>query len=151
MFDIRSMDERMSASLATGPLQHAAAHDARCRSGSLLAAVGIYGVVAYFVTQRTGEIGLRMALGATPGRVLRLVVGQGMRPVVLGIVVGVTLAVVASRLLASLVFGIGTRDPADLRARADSARAGGARRERGAGAACDPRRADEGPAELKRS
>jgi putative ABC transport system permease protein len=77
----------------------------------LLAAVGIYGVVAYFVTQRTSEIGLRMALGATPGRVLGLVVGQGMRPVLFGVVVGVGLAVGASRLLASLVFGIGTTDP----------------------------------------
>jgi len=53
----------------------------------------------------------RKALGATPGGVLRLVVGQGMRPVVLGIVVGVGLAAAASRLLASLVFGVGTRDP----------------------------------------
>jgi ABC-type lipoprotein release transport system permease subunit len=52
-----------------------------------------------------------MALGATPGRVLRLVVGQGMRPVVLGIIIGAALAAVSSRLLESLVFGIGTRDP----------------------------------------
>ena len=52
-----------------------------------------------------------MALGATPGRVVRLVVGPGMRPVVVGIVIGVALAVAASRLLASLVFGIGTNDP----------------------------------------
>jgi ABC-type lipoprotein release transport system permease subunit len=52
-----------------------------------------------------------MALGATPGRVLGLVVGQGMRPVLFGIVAGIGLAVIASRLLASLVFGIGTTDP----------------------------------------
>ena len=110
MFDIRSMDERISASLATGKFNTMLLTTLGA-IGLLLAAVGIYGVVAYFVTQRTGEIGLRMALGATPGRVLRLVVGQGMQPVVLGIVVGVVLAGAASRLLASLVFGVGTRDP----------------------------------------
>jgi len=110
MFDIRSMDERISASLATGRFNTTLLTTLGA-IGLLLAAVGIYGVVAYFVTQRTGEIGLRMALGATPGRVLGLVVGQGMRPVVLGIVVGVGLAGAASRLLASLVYGVGTRDP----------------------------------------
>ena len=110
MFDIRTMDERISASLATGKF-NTMLLTALGAIGLLLAAVGIYGVVAYFVTQRTGEIGLRMALGATPSRVLRLVVGQGMQPVVLGIVVGVALAGAASRLLASLVFGVGTRDP----------------------------------------
>jgi len=111
MFDIRSMEERMSASLATGRFNTMLLTTLGA-IGLLLAAVGIYGVVAFFVTQRTGEIGLRMALGATPDRVLRLVVGQGMRPVVLGIVVGVGLAGAATRLLASLVFGVGTRDPA---------------------------------------
>jgi predicted permease len=110
MFDVRSMEERISASLATGRFNTMLLTTLGA-IGLLLAAVGIYGVVAYFVTQRTGEIGLRMALGATPGRVLRLVVGQGMRPVVLGIVIGVALAGAASRLLASLVFGVGTRDP----------------------------------------
>jgi len=110
LFNIRSMDERLSASLATSRF-NTMLLTALGIIGLVLAAVGIYGVVAYFVTQRTGEIGLRMALGATPGRVVRLVVGQGMRPVVLGIVIGVALAVAASRLLASLVFGIGTTDP----------------------------------------
>jgi predicted permease len=110
MFDIRSMEERISESLATGRFNTMLLTTLGA-IGLLLAAVGIYGVVAYFVTQRTGEIGLRMALGATPGRVLGLVVGQGMRPVLFGIVAGIGLAVIASRLLASLVFGIGTTDP----------------------------------------
>ena len=110
LFDIRSMDERIAASLATGRF-NTTLLTALGAIGLLLAAVGIYGVVAYFVTQRTTEIGLRMALGATPSSVLRLVIGQGMRPVLLGIVVGVGLAAAASRLLASLVFGVGTRDP----------------------------------------
>jgi len=110
LFNVRSMEERLASSLATGRFNTMLLTTLGA-VGLLLAAVGIYGVVAYFVTQRTGEIGLRMALGATPGRVVRLVVGQGMRPVVLGIVIGVALAVAASRLLASLVFGIGTTDP----------------------------------------
>jgi len=110
LFNVRSMEERLASSLATGRFNTMLLTTLGA-VGLLLAAVGIYGVVAYFVTQRTGEIGLRMALGATPGRVVRLVVGQGMRPVVVGIVIGVALAVAASRLLASLVFGIGTNDP----------------------------------------
>jgi putative ABC transport system permease protein len=110
LFDIKSMDERISSSLATGRFNTMLLTTLGA-IGLLLAAVGIYGVVAYFVTQRTSEIGLRMALGATPAKVVRLVVGQGMRPVVFGIVVGVALAGAASRLLASLVFGVGTRDP----------------------------------------
>ena len=110
MFDIESMEDRISASLATARFNTTMLTTLGA-IGLLLAAVGIYGVIAYFVTQRTGEIGLRMALGATPGRVLRLVVGQGMRPVVLGIIIGAALAAVSSRLLESLVFGIGTRDP----------------------------------------
>ena len=110
LFDIKSMDERISGSLATGRFNTMLLTTLGA-IGLLLAAVGIYGVVAYFVTQRTTEIGLRMALGATPAKVLRLVVGQGMRPVVLGILVGVALAGAASRLLGSLLFGVGTRDP----------------------------------------
>jgi len=110
LFNVRSMDARLASSLATGRFNTMLLTTLGV-VGLLLAAVGIYGVVAYFVTQRTSEIGLRMALGATPGRVVRLVVGQGMRPVVLGIVVGAGLAVAASRLLGSLVFGIGTTDP----------------------------------------
>ena len=110
LFDVRSMPERLASSLATGRF-NTMLLTALGVIGLELAAVGIYGVVAYFVTQRTGEIGLRMALGATPGGVLRLVVGQGLRPVVLGIVVGAVLARLGSRLLGSLVYGIGTTDP----------------------------------------
>jgi predicted permease len=110
LFDVRSMDERLASSLATGRFNTMLLTTLGV-IGMLLAAVGIYGVVAYFVTQRTGEIGLRMALGATPAGVVRLVVGQGMRPVVLGIVVGAALALAASRLLATLLYGIGTTDP----------------------------------------
>src|SRR5439155_27337637 len=70
----------------------------------LLATVGIYGAVAYTVEQRTGEIGVRMALGAQTRDMLRLIVNQGMRPVVLGLVVGVGAALALGRLIAWLLY-----------------------------------------------
>lgn len=77
----------------------------------LLAVFGIYGVVSYGVAERTREIGLRLALGARPADVSRLIVGQGSRLVVVGIALGVVFAVGLSRLLTSLLFGVGANDP----------------------------------------
>jgi putative ABC transport system permease protein len=77
----------------------------------LLALAGIYGVLAYSVTRRTNEIGVRVALGASHGNVLRQIVLQGMRPVVVGIAVGVVGAVGLSRFMSTLLFGVAPTDP----------------------------------------
>ena len=78
--------------------------------GLLLAAVGLYGIVAYQVGQRTREIGVRLALGAGRRDVLRLVVGDGMRPVAAGMAVGLLLALGATRLLRSFLLGVSPLD-----------------------------------------
>jgi len=77
-----------------------------------LAAVGIYGIVSYSTAQRTHEIGIRVALGAQRRDVLGMVLGQGMRLVLIGLAAGAAAAVVAARMLASLLFGVGVLDPA---------------------------------------
>jgi putative ABC transport system permease protein len=77
----------------------------------LLTAIGIYGVIAYTVGRRREEIGVRMALGARRGDVLLLVVTQAMRPVAIGLGAGVIAALLSSRVLAGMVYGVSVRDP----------------------------------------
>ena len=77
----------------------------------LLATVGLYGVVAYSVAQRRREFGIRMALGASARRVLTLVVGQGLRPVLVGATIGLVAALFLTRLMSSMLFGVTPGDP----------------------------------------
>jgi putative ABC transport system permease protein len=84
----------------------------------LLATVGIYGAVAYTVEQRTGEIGVRMALGAQTMDVLRLVISQGMKPVIMGLIVGLVVALALGRLIATQLYQVSAHNPLLLTATA---------------------------------
>jgi putative ABC transport system permease protein len=79
--------------------------------GLILAITGVYGVVSYMATQRTHEIGIRLALGALPAEILRTVLRQGMLIVALGSVAGMVLAFGLARLVGSLLIGVAATDP----------------------------------------
>jgi ABC-type antimicrobial peptide transport system permease subunit len=113
MFSVASMEERLSDSL-DGTRFNTVLLSALGVIGLVLATVGIFGVLSYFVSQRQQEIGLRMALGATPRGVLVMVVQQGLRPVILGIVVGLAGAVAATRVLGTLLYDVSATDPLTL-------------------------------------
>jgi len=113
VYAIRTLDEALADSRATRRLS---TYSLGCMAAFalLLAAVGIYGVVAYAVGRRTREIGVRMALGAAPSVVLRLVIGQAMLPVGIGVIAGMAVALLIGRLLSGLLFGVSGSDPMTL-------------------------------------
>ncbi len=79
--------------------------------GLLMAVIGLYGLIAFMAAQRTQEIGVRMALGATRMDILRLIAGEGIRLIALGGVLGLAAALAAAQLLKSLLYNVGTHDP----------------------------------------
>ena len=85
-------------------------------AGTFLASLGIYGVVSYSVAQRTNEMGIRLALGALPGDIRRLVITQGFTPVLIGLGAGLLASVGISRVLGTLLFGVTPTDPLTLSA-----------------------------------
>jgi len=107
---VRTMDEWVSNS-ATQPRLSAALVGVFAAVAVLIAAIGIYGVLAYSVNQRTREIGLRIALGARADGVVRLIVKEGMAVSIAGIVAGVVTAMILGRAVSSLVYGIRPDDP----------------------------------------
>jgi putative ABC transport system permease protein len=111
MAGVRPMNEWVRASAAQ-PRLNAVLLGAFAAIAVVVAALGIYGVVAYSVTRRTREIGLRMALGAQPSRVVRLIVREGMTVSLVGVGAGLVSAAGLSRVLTTLVFGVEVRDPA---------------------------------------
>jgi putative ABC transport system permease protein len=108
--DIATLRERVSK-LADQPRFQATLVGFFAATGLLLAVIGLYGVMAFLVAQRTQEIGVRMALGANRGDVLRLVMGRSVRLIVCGVLGGLCVSLALSRVLVSLLFGVGPRDP----------------------------------------
>jgi putative ABC transport system permease protein len=108
--NVNTMDQLLSNSAAQ-PRLNTFLLTAFASVALLIAAIGIYGVLAYSVNQRTREIGLRMALGATPRSVLQLIVSQGMKVVLIGVAIGLIGGLALGRAVSSLVFGVPVRDP----------------------------------------
>ena len=109
--NVRTMEQWVSTSAAQ-PRLNAMLLGVFAGVALVIAAIGIYGVLAFSVNQRTREIGLRLALGAEPGSVLGLVVGEGMKIALIGISAGLAAGVALGRVVSSLVYGVPVRDPA---------------------------------------
>jgi ABC-type antimicrobial peptide transport system permease subunit len=110
IYEVKTMQQRLSESLARRRFAMLAL-GLFALLAMVLAAVGIYGVMAYLVAQRTREIGIRVALGAQTRDVLRLVIKQGMTLAIIGIAIGLVGAVGVTRVMTSLLFGVRATDP----------------------------------------
>ena len=110
VFGAKTMDEYLASSVAA-PRFNTTLLTIFAAVALVLTIVGLYGVMSYSVAQRTNEIGIRMALGAQTKDVLSLVVKQGFKLVLLGLAIGLLGAFALMRLIASLLFGVTTKDP----------------------------------------
>jgi putative ABC transport system permease protein len=115
IFDLTTMTEAVSASVSQ-PRFYMVLLGAFAAIALLLAALGIYGVIAYAVSQRTRELGIRVALGATRQRIVRLVIAEGVWLAGIGVVLGIVASMALTRAIASLTFGVGKLDPVTLAA-----------------------------------
>jgi putative ABC transport system permease protein len=109
--EVRTMEDRLSSSIAPESFSSLLL-GIFAALAIILAMIGIYGVIAYTVAQRTHEIGIRMALGAPRSSVLRMVLWQGVGIAVLGLGQGIAAALLATRMLSSMLFGVNAKDPA---------------------------------------
>jgi putative ABC transport system permease protein len=108
--DLKTMDERIALSM--GPRRSAVALLSVFAAMAVsLAAIGLFGLIRYSVAQRTQEIGVRMALGATRADVLRMILGQGLRLAAIGVGAGLVAALALARVLASTLYGVSAADP----------------------------------------
>ncbi|HEY6217029.1 MAG TPA: ABC transporter permease [Pyrinomonadaceae bacterium] len=110
LFGVKTMEEYMSASVAA-PRFNTTLLSIFAGVALVLTIVGLYGVMSYSVVQRTNEIGIRLALGAQTRDVLLMIVKQGSKLIVVGLVIGLAGAFAATRVIASLLFGVTTKDP----------------------------------------
>jgi putative ABC transport system permease protein len=108
--DVRTLEQVVSSSIA-GARFRTSLLATFALVALLLSAIGVYGVMSYSVEQRSQEMGLRMALGASPRDVLRLITGHGMRLAIAGIAIGLVAAIGLTRVLESLLFGVSASDP----------------------------------------
>jgi putative ABC transport system permease protein len=108
---VRPLDQVFAESIAR-PRLTAVAMLVFAGAALLLAALGVYGIVAYSVSQRSREFGIRVALGAKPAQIIRMVVGQNLRVVLIGLAIGLLTAIPATRLLRGLLYQVGPNDPA---------------------------------------
>jgi putative ABC transport system permease protein len=113
VYDVRTLDERTAAALSR-PRLTATLLSAFAAAALLLAAIGVYGVMAYVVASRRRELGIRLALGAGRADVISLVLAQGVRLAAAGAAIGLVAAIVAARLVRTLLVGVGPGDPAVL-------------------------------------
>jgi len=113
LFDVRTMEQRLGASLSTSRF-NTFLLTLLGTIGLVLAAIGIYGVMAYFVSRRAQEIGVRIALGATRRDVVLLVLRQSVRPLAIGIVLGLVASTTLASVLKTQLFGVTARDPLTL-------------------------------------
>jgi len=110
MYDVQTMNDVLEQSTATRRF-NTMLLTLLGATGLILAAIGIYGVIAFFVSQRTQEIGVRVALGATTGNVIAMVVRQALVLALMGIMLGGLAALWATKVLGSMLFQVGARDP----------------------------------------